>query len=271
MNFYNGYSPKQRSGILDEYHRRQRSGCFQVEGQCCSVCDDPDCPPNSWHSEDYSEPFVLAPPASFVICKTCHGRIHKRFNQPDEWRVFLKHLNSGGYGREFTGKFSLSQRRAWIEAAKSGIDVSIPHQRPRKLTGVEWWQTLTLDPESLKAAWARPRPLRPRPGTADYKRALSEVRPTDKEMRILRFHAAQAKRSVCMRLIAERVLSSVQPTSANLAYGQLAHRLSDALAFEPDYREDGTPIWMSAVAEGWQPDDGEFEWVMVLSLASALP
>jgi hypothetical protein len=57
-----------------------------------------------------------------------------------------------------------------------------------------------------------------------------------------------------MRLVAECVLSSDNPASANLAYGRLAHRLCGARTFDPDYREDGSPVWMTAVAEGWQPD-----------------
>jgi hypothetical protein len=73
-----------------------------------------------------------------------------------------------------------------------------------------------------------------------------------------------------MRLVAKCVLSSDNPTSANLAYGRLAHRLCDAMAFDPDYREDGSPVWMTAVAEGWQPDGKEYEWVMVPPLALAV-
>lgn len=50
-------------------------------------------------------------------------------------------------------------------------------------------------------------------------------------------------------------------------YGKLAHRLAEALAeivkWEPEHRGDGSPIWMTSIAEGWQPIAREFEWVMV--------
>src|SRR4051794_16148201 len=111
-------------------------------------------------------------------------------------------------------------------------------------------ESLTLDPESLIAAWAHPRPLRPRPDAAAYKNAFSEVQPTADELNILRYHAAKPRRSVGMRRIAEDVLSSGNPTTANLAYGRFARRLCSALGFKPDRREDDSEIWMSAVAEG---------------------
>lgn len=84
---------------------------------------------------------------------------------------------------------------------------------------------------------------------------------------MLRVHATWAKRAVTMRDIAREVLASDRPTDANREYGKLARRLCERTRFTPDLREDGTEIWMSTVAEGWQPMDREYEWVMVPSLA----
>lgn len=270
MNWYNGYSPDERNAILEDYHRKKRTDGFRFEGGRCAICDDPGSPPDSWHSEDYSQPFSFEPPATYVICKSCHNRLHKRFNQPDEWRLFLEHLKRGGYGREFTEWYSLPQRRAWVETIRNGGSVDLPRGRPRSLTGAEWWLGLTLDPESLQAAWARPRPFRPRPDREEFARALAELQPTPVQMAMLRFHAAQPRRTVTMRDIAREVLKSDRPTDANLAYGALARRLCELTRFKPDLREDGSEVWMSTVAEGWQPEDGEYEWVIVPSLAVAI-
>ncbi|HSE75565.1 MAG TPA: hypothetical protein VLB05_13690, partial [Dongiaceae bacterium] len=115
--------------------------------------------------------------------------------------------------------------------------------------------------------WARPRPFRPRPGAEEFARALADLRPTPVQTAMLRFHAAQPRRAATMRDIARGVLSCNRPRDANLAYGRLAHRLCDRTGFRPDLRDDGTEIWMSTVAEGWQPENREFEWVMVPTLA----
>jgi hypothetical protein len=73
-----------------------------------------------------------------------------------------------------------------------------------------------------------------------------------------------------MRQLAGIALSSDSPSETNLKYGKLAHRLADALGptWVPKEREDGSPMWMTTVAEGWQPAEREFEWVMVPNLAT---
>jgi len=156
------------------------------------------------------------------------------------------------------------------EELQAGRDVVLPMIRPRPLSGSEWWQDLTLDPESLTAAWARPRPLRPRPDRAAFESALREVNPSESELGLLRCHARSPRRSATMRTLAREALSSDAPGTANLLYGRLARRLCEATRWEPDRREDKSPIWMSTVAEGWQPPEREFEWVLIPALAQLL-
>jgi hypothetical protein len=284
MDPYNGYTEKQRNAIFGEIKRRRKKGdaeglrYWDSKGPC-EICGDKDCgdPKNpkkakpEWHSEDYSPPYRLAPPATFIICSTCHSRLHKRFpdesGRPSDWPLFLHHLRSGGYGWEFTKLYTPKLRTAWQAQMQAGESVVLPVIRPRKLTGQEWWQTLTLDPESKLAAWARPRPWYPHPTTEEYQAALKLVRPTKDELALLRFHARFPKRSATMRQLAKGALASPSQSKANLLYGKLAHRLALALNWKPENREDGTPSWMTAIAEGWQPVDREFEWVMVPSLA----
>ncbi|RWN61240.1 hypothetical protein [Mesorhizobium sp.] len=60
------------------------------------------------------------------------------------------------------------------------------------------------------------------------------------------------------------------PKTANLLYGKLAGRLTSLLQWEPDLRNDGSPIWMSLLAEGRWPSGREYEWTMVPSAAEAV-
>ncbi|MBS0512919.1 MAG: hypothetical protein JSR42_17265 [Proteobacteria bacterium] len=278
-NFYNGYSWQQREGILREEKRLRKTGdleplSYLVDKKSCEVCDDPGRAGQAfqWHSEDYSPPYSFRPPETFIICAVCHSRLHKRFpdasGKPSDWPLFVAHLKSGGYGREFTELYSLEERKAWLAQIKAGRTVSLPSLRERPLTGKEWWQTLTLDPESLIAPWARPRPWLPRPPPQDYRAELDQLQLTDDEIALLRCHAGLEHRCATMRQLAECVLSSKSPSHANLIYGKLAHRLAAALGWEPERRADGSPIWRTVIAEGWQPVGREFEWVMVPSLAA---
>ena len=272
---YNGYSWKQRAAISAARHIIEASSDTSIlaylnSGKPCELCSDPNPPPSSWHSEDYSLPYTWAPPATLIVCKACHSRLHKRFKQPWDWRLYLIHLRAGGYGYEFTKLNTIKQRRARMDSLAAGENVELPIMRERHLTGQEWWQGITLDPESLEAAWARPRPYRARPNTEVYRAALNAAEPTEQEMALLKYHADQPRRCATMRQLASTALKTDRPGTANLLYGSLAHRLVEHLSWTPDTREDGSPIWMSVVAEGWQPKDREFEWVMIESLAKAL-
>lgn len=263
---YNGYSWKQRERISHAL-KRVFPDSRRPEGGPCDLCGNPECQ-TELHSEDYSEPYSFAPPESYWLCKSCHLRLHKRFNEPKEnWGLFLIHLRTGGYASEFTTLYPVSQRRKWLSELAAGNEVTLPRLRERKLPADPWWEKLTLDSTSLVAAWARPRPLRPRPDISAYRKAIDEIKPSTKELTILCCHANSPKRSANMRDLAKHALNSDAPSTANLAYGSFAHRLCEALPqWKPDTRKDGTPIWMSVLAEGWEPEGKEFEWVLIPQL-----
>lgn len=270
--WYNGYSWKQRDLILKAYHRGEAGPHFTLEGKPCGLCGDPDRSAGEWHSEDYSQPFTYEPPQTFPLCKPCHLRLHKRFNQPaEEWELFCRHVDAGGYGREFVAMYPLASRRALMQKLVVGEPFEVPIIRERAPDD-RWWRSLTLDPESLQAPWARPRPLRPRPNKAAFIHALLAIAPSEKERAILRHHAQADRRTTTMRAIAIEVFGSSSAQTANLAYGKIARRLVEATDWEPDVRADGTPIWISIIVEGWSPPpkDGvqrEYELVMVPDLA----
>ncbi len=267
---YNGYSWQQRARIIPAYRKLTGRQSPFMAGEPCAMCGDPDRPPGEWHSEDYSEPFSFAPPQSFPLCKPCHARLHKRFNAPQgEWQLFCHHLDAGGYGAEFVKLRSLDERRALCEKITSGVPVVFPMLRP-KGPGPHWWQTLTLDPESLVAPWARPRPLRPRPDREAFLRAFQAVDLSERELALLRAHAAAPRRTATMRSLAHNALASDSYQAANSTYGGLARRLTSLLDWKPDIREDKSPFWMSLLAEGWTPPGREFELTMVPSAAEAV-
>lgn len=268
---YNGYSWKLREKIIPvSKHHRAAEG-YQAPSRECDMCGDPECPPDSWHSEDYSEPYLFEPPATYLLCNVCHLRIHKRFNEPAEnWHLYLEHLRVGGFGREFTSVHSLPARRKYASALKDQQPIHLPEIRSRAASDERWWEQLTLDPESLSAVWARPRPLRPRPPFEDFALAFTKVNASEVELQMLRVHAQSPRRSINMRTLAKCVLQSDAPSSANLAYGALAHRLWSALptVWETDRRDDGSAIWLSLLAEGWKPEGREFEWVLIPDLVT---
>jgi hypothetical protein len=234
------------------------------------MCGDPERASGEWHSEDYSEPFSFQPPQSYPLCKPCHARLHKRFNAlPGEWELFCLHLEAGGYGSEFVALRSLSERRALSHRVASGQTVEFPTIRARP-SGPFWWRSLTLDPESLVAPWARPRPLRQRPEAAAYLKAFEALSVAEQELSLLRTHAAAPRRTATMRMLAKAALGADSPKTTNLLYGNLARQLTSLLEWEPDRRKDGSSVWMSLMAEGWYPPGREYEWTMVPSAAQAV-
>lgn len=267
-NSYNGYSWQQRARIISA-HRKLTGRNAPLEAAPCAMCGDPDRHPSEWHSEDYSEPYSFRPPQSYPLCKPCHSRLHKRFNAPPgEWELFCLHLDMGGYGSEFATMRSLAERRALGQQIASGSQITLERIRLRE-PGPCWWRGLTLDPESLAAPWARPRPLRPRPDAAAFCRAFERLGLSEHQIALLRAHANAPRRTATMRTLAKVALESDSPKTANLLYGSLARQLTSALEWEPDRRKDGSPIWMSLLAEGCYPPGREYELTMVATAAEA--
>lgn len=275
ISSYNGYSGPQRMAILRAYKRGEAGPGFSFAGRACGLCGDPDRPAGEWHSEDYSRPFSFLPPQSYPICPSCHSRLHKRFGRShEEWELFCRHVEAGGYGREFTALYPAQPRAILCARIAAGETVEMASRRMPP-TGDRWWRSLTLDPESLEAPWARPRPLRARPSAADFGAALLAIGTSEKELAMLFFHATAPRRTATMRQIAQNSLGRDDAGSANLAYGSLARRLCMALDWQTDRRDDGSPVWMSMIAEGWWPPSRngvkrEYEWVMVPTLAEAV-
>ena len=158
MTNYNGYSGAEREAKLRDLHRLKRAGEFPSPPDQCSLCGDPDVALEP-HSEDYSQEFLWTAPAMYWLCRHCHReKLHKRFARPDAWRALLLHVRRGGYARELK---TTENKRELGEATKAIAASKTPTLRvirSRKLDGEQWWEQLTLDPESRDSAQARPRP-----------------------------------------------------------------------------------------------------------------
>ena len=95
----------------------------------------------------------------YWLCRHCHReKLHKRFAPTHAWRALLLHVRRGGYARELK---TTENKRELGEATKAIAASKTPTLRvirSRKLDGEQWWEQLTLDPESRDSAQARPRP-----------------------------------------------------------------------------------------------------------------
>lgn len=155
MNWYNGYSPKERYKKLREHGKLFPSRSHPYFAPPCHMCGDPSSPVMP-HSEDYSEPFLWERPAEYALCKPCHSRIHKRFNKPFAWEAYKLHLRRGGYGSDLKiGRIARQMTRLAKDLAE-GKQVAVEPMRPVPPKDA-WWEALTTDPASLTAPWARKR------------------------------------------------------------------------------------------------------------------
>lgn len=160
MDSYNGYSGPERDRKYQEYKRLRELGQSVPAIPPCQLCgdDDPKLKVEP-HSEDYSLPYEWSPPYEYMVCRRCHGWIHKRFNQPDTWNDFKSHVRRGGYASEFSSKEGVGQRKEAADARARGISYEWKKIEGRpQVPNDSWWEKLTMSVNSLKSASARPRP-----------------------------------------------------------------------------------------------------------------
>jgi len=116
----------------------------------------------------------------------------------------------------------------------------------------------------------------------DYIKALLEVRNgsyfnNSKHPNNLLMLKAQckAKNQIITATQLAHIIGSDKYQVANLAYGTLAHHISDALGYTPDTRQsDNKPMWWMALSSGNEASeetiDRHFEFVMHQGLKEAL-
>jgi len=152
------YTPQERIRKQGVANRTFPGGHPLSKGQVCQLCGDPDCKVEP-HSEDYSEPYLWDNPAEYAVCKRCHNRLHKRFEQPAAWEAYKRHLRRGGHGSDLESSSVASEVRNVAKVMHAGVTAAeLPRLRDSALTGDEWWEKLSVDSASLTAPAARPRP-----------------------------------------------------------------------------------------------------------------
>lgn len=103
-----------------------------------------------------------------------------------------------------------------------------------------------------------------------YKNGLINLGLSDNQIKMLKTHYNAPDRRITMSKMANEV-GYKNYSASNLHYGILAKKLSLAMNTEPDdFYKDGSPFWLSILAEAWKNKDGEFEFQMWAELAEAL-
>jgi hypothetical protein len=159
LDAYNGYSEQERNRKYQEYKRLVKLGQAVLNRPPCQLCGDPTVEVEP-HTEDYSLPYRWLPPAEYMICRFCHGWLHKRFGKHrDDWLDFKSHVRRGGYGAEFASPMVRPERQEAARCRAGGLEyvwkVSLG-RTPRN--GQDWWEQLTTCEESKAALASRPRP-----------------------------------------------------------------------------------------------------------------
>jgi hypothetical protein len=155
MEWYNGYSPQERNKILRKLHKQFPNRSHPYYTGPCHMCGDPNTPVAP-HTEDYSEPFIWDQPAEYAVCNICHSRIHRRFKSPFIWEAYKLHLRRGGYGSDLKSPHVARLVSKLAMALEVGDGFPLETLRSSPPTDI-WWESLTTDPGSLTAAWARKR------------------------------------------------------------------------------------------------------------------
>lgn len=159
MNCYNGYTPKERERKLRASYKAYPNHSHPFYQGACQICGDSRCAVEP-HTEDYSEPYLWTNPAEYAVCKTCHSRLHKRFNSPFAWRAYKAHVSRGGFGSDLKTSSIRTGVTKFAKALEAGQEPSplptLPERTVRPAGA--WWDQLTLDSDSLTNPNFRPRP-----------------------------------------------------------------------------------------------------------------
>lgn len=158
MKWYNGFSPEDRGRMVGETRRKSASGELPPLSGPCALCGEEQ-GKFQYHSEDYTEPWSWEPPATYVTCKSCHSRLHKRFDDPMGWEAFKAHIRRGGTSTELQDPAHRAEVLAVREAVRKGQPV--PHLqvlRSREIPPDIWWEHLSPDPHQPPAWMEAGRP-----------------------------------------------------------------------------------------------------------------
>jgi hypothetical protein len=148
MESYNGFSSSQRSANGRALNKAIKARTVSAPSGSCALCGDPNVAPKSldYHSEDYSKPYVWSPPSAYVLCRHCHrNKLHKRFDNPNQWEAFKAHVRRGGYASELVSDPKVKRE---VAAFQQALDSRSPEElrvlrSHRPSVETEWWEKLS--------------------------------------------------------------------------------------------------------------------------------
>ena len=157
-SWYNGYSPKERDDKYKELKKLIANGVLAVANGPCDLCNDPNVSVE-YHDEDYGLPYLWEKPALLSLCRHCHRyKLHKRFNNPSNWKIFLAHVRRGGYASDLKDKSIINELKEYKKVINNGGTYNLKKLRDYKpVIGSEWFANIRMDIESLSDKTARPR------------------------------------------------------------------------------------------------------------------
>jgi len=137
MNWYNGFSPTQRTKALKWFRQQQKDGLKPHNPTVCDLCFQ-DEGIIDWHSEDYSEPFG-SHIGEHGVCYICHMMLHCRFKSKQAWDVYVKALSEKKC-------FTAFKNRNWIQFKQQCLNEKFKHTGHKTVekNGFEFISTLRL-------------------------------------------------------------------------------------------------------------------------------
>lgn len=155
-SWYNGYSPKERDDKYRVLMNLISKGELPRAQGPCDLCNDPDVAVE-YHDEDYGQPYLWTKPALLCLCRHCHRyKLHKRFNNKDNWYVFLAHIRRGGYAKDLKDKEIQKELKSYAKAISNNENFELKKLRLYSPEiGKEWFANIRMDIESLSDAKAR--------------------------------------------------------------------------------------------------------------------
>jgi hypothetical protein len=123
-------------------------------------------------------------------------------------------------------------------ALESGQSLELPAIEGRTPPKENWWETLSIDPETLSDPKARlPKGEPYRPHTQRYIEVLNAISLTEKQKRLLQTHYHSKNRTISIPQLAKS-LGYANHSSINLQYGKLTRSIAESSNYKPTKRED---------------------------------
>ena len=86
MKSYNGYTSSERSSAGNYQRKLIKAGRLTTPDRCdvCDVSHRESGKKIDRHNENYTDPLAFYP-----LCTTCHSRLHKRFENWENWKAVV--------------------------------------------------------------------------------------------------------------------------------------------------------------------------------------